>query len=520
MEQHVGSSGNRRDVADVSSPTMDEDTAEEQPIVGDGTSLGLVRTLCATLEEHGILYCHWKSNWELDRSASGDNDLDLLVSSRDAHRFTTVLGQLGFKQARGRSAQRFPGILHHYGLDPGSGRLVHVHAHHHLVIGDDMTKNYRVPLEDAFLKSSTRGPLFRIPAPEFEFVLFVLRMALKHCTLDAALSTRRTLSRSERIELEHLTDRVDLGRVREVVRAHLPLIDEALFDDCMRALRPGTAQWARVSTGHRLQHSLTAYGRHPQVVDGALRVWRRQSRRLRRRLLGPTTTNTLDRGCVIAIVGGDGAGKTSAVEELSAWLAASFRTERVHLGKPPRSLLALVVRRSLRIGRLLGLVSGTPLKPVSSVSDTRDQPGGAWLVIRVLRARDRYRTYLRATRFAARGGVVISDRYPMPQIQLMDHPRGTSLLGSHGLSRATTSLVKLEQRYYDRIMSPDLVIVLKVDPEVALRRKGDDEPAAVRARSAEVWNLEWGDTEVYIVDAGRSKDEVLSEIKSWVWPRL
>jgi len=80
--------------------------------------------------------------------------------------------------------------------------------------------------------------------------------------------------------------------------------------------------------------------------------------------------------------------------------------------------------------------------------------------------------------------------------------------------------VELEQRYYDRIMSPDLVIVLKVDPEVALRRKGDDEPAAVRARSAEVWNLEWGDTEVYIVDAGRSKDEVLSEIKSWVWPRL
>jgi len=516
----VGSSGNRRDVADGSSATVAEDIAEGQPAVSDGTSLGLVRTLCATLEEHGILYCHWKSNWELNRSASGDNDLDLLVSLRDAHRFTTVLGQLGFKQARGRSAQRFPGILHHYGLDPESGRLVHVHAHHHLVIGDDMTKNYRVPVEDAYLGSSTRGPLFRIPAPEFEFVLFVMRMVLKHCTLDAALSTRRALSRSERMELEHLTDRVDLGRVREVVRAHLPLIDQALFDDCMRSLRPGTAPWARVSAAHRLQHSLAAYGRHPQVVDGVLRVWRRQSKRLRRRLLGPSTTNTLDRGCVIAIVGGDGAGKTSAVEELSAWLAASFRTERVHLGKPPRSLLAVVVRRFLRIGRLLGLVSGTPLKPTSRVSDTRDQPGGAWLVVRVLRARDRYRTYLRATRFAARGGVVISDRYPMSQIRLMDHPRGTSLLGSQGLNAVTRSLVKLEQRYHDRITSPDLLIVLKVDPEVALRRKGDDEPEAVRARSAEVWNLEWGDTEVYIVDAGRSKDEVLSEIKSWVWPRL
>src|SRR5436309_105870 len=123
-------------------------------------ALGLVRTLCAALSAEGIRYCHWKSNEALDRSASGDNDLDLLVSRADARGFEGIIGRLGFKNARPPSNKEMPGVFHVYGLDVPSGKLGYIHGHYQLVLGDDMTKNYRLPLEEAYLASAEQGPVF------------------------------------------------------------------------------------------------------------------------------------------------------------------------------------------------------------------------------------------------------------------------------------------------------------------------------------------------------------------------
>ena len=59
----------------------------------------LIRELCRKLEEHQIRYCHWKSNEALDRSASGENDLDLLIHRGDGSTFRSLVEGLGFKEA-------------------------------------------------------------------------------------------------------------------------------------------------------------------------------------------------------------------------------------------------------------------------------------------------------------------------------------------------------------------------------------------------------------------------------------
>ena len=150
----------------------------------------LVTSLRRALDAEGIAYCHWKSNDALDRAVRGDSDLDLLVRRRDADRFTAVIRGLGFKDARSPSIKRVPGVFHSYGLDEPSGRLVHIHAHYQLVLGDDTTKNYRLPIEDAYLGSvdgNGEQPL-PVPAPEFELAVFIVRMVLKHSTWDAIAS--------------------------------------------------------------------------------------------------------------------------------------------------------------------------------------------------------------------------------------------------------------------------------------------------------------------------------------------
>jgi hypothetical protein len=106
------------------------------------------------LAAEGIGYCHWKSNNALDRSASGENDLDFLVSRPDIPRFTAILCRLGFKQARAPAEKDLPGVLDFFGYDDPADKLIHVHAHYQLILGHDRTKNHRLPIESAYLGSA------------------------------------------------------------------------------------------------------------------------------------------------------------------------------------------------------------------------------------------------------------------------------------------------------------------------------------------------------------------------------
>src|SRR3972149_5695055 len=89
----------------------------EKSITDKPSTLDLIHRLCQALEAEGITYCHWKSNNALDRSASGENDLDLLVSRADVPRFTRILCRLGFKQGEAPAEKQFPGVLDYYGYD-------------------------------------------------------------------------------------------------------------------------------------------------------------------------------------------------------------------------------------------------------------------------------------------------------------------------------------------------------------------------------------------------------------------
>src|SRR3989304_6544809 len=97
----------------------------EKSITDKPSTLDLIHRLCQALEAEGITYCHWKSNEAIDRSASGENDLDLLVRRTDAQRFEEILQRLGFKDVRLPPWKELPGIAHWYGLDGRSGKLVH-----------------------------------------------------------------------------------------------------------------------------------------------------------------------------------------------------------------------------------------------------------------------------------------------------------------------------------------------------------------------------------------------------------
>jgi thymidylate kinase len=483
-----------------------------------GPPLQLVRALCDALEEQAVAYCHFKSNNEIARSAAGLNDLDLLVAASEASRFEELVSRLGFRRARPRPSLRVPGVEHWYGLDSGTGRLAHLHVHLRLVVGDDMTKNYRLPIERSYLASTTHDGLFRIPSPEFELVLFVVRMVLKHGPWDVGIGSRSALSDRERDELGSLLGRIDPGDLRNVLATSVPMMNEALWEACIRVLKADASPASRIRTAYELQRCLAPFARRPQLVDSALKLWRRRARRLRKRLVGEPG-KVLDRGGIIAIVGGDGAGKTSAVDDLHRWLRP-FRTRRVHMGKPARSATTIAVRGALRAYRLTGLGRGTRGGAPTISTGGGGFPGYVWLLPQVLLARDRYRLSRSARRFADRPGIVISDRFPLPWVEKMDGSRASRFLAAPQVSPLARWLAQRERLYYDSILPPDLLIVLRVRPEVAVDRKRDEEPSDVRDRNAEIWQADWEGSQAHVLDASRPKDLVLSELKRTIWSSL
>jgi thymidylate kinase len=509
----------------ASPPNM---TGSKQP------ALFLVSKLCEALAEEDITYCHWKSTNMLERSASGDNDLDLLISRADASQFTELLLRLGFKQAKAPEEKQMPGVLDYYGYDEEADKLVHVHAHYQLRLGHDMTKNFRLALERPYLESANQGELFRIPAIEFEFIIFVVRMILKHSTWDTIVGREGKLTTGERNELTYLQASIKQDRVNEILKSYLPQIDFELFRNCIQALQPGCSAWGRIKTGRNLQNRLQADAAAPLSIDIFLKFWRRAVLMIRRRLFKSSPKYRLETGgALIALVGGDGAGKSTAVKELETWVSKNFNTTSVHMGKPVQSGTTIFVRSILKIGQLLRLY---PLE--ASFDETIQQkslisPGYPYLIREVCRAHDRYRTYIKARRFAAKGGLVILDRFPLPKVQIMDGaqterfirqlqegPQAKQFLSPRLESRLSRFLVKREKMYYSQIMLPDLLIVLTVDPQIAVQRKPDEDALSVWERSSEIWRLNWENMDVCVIDASRSKAEVASELKRLIWSRL
>jgi thymidylate kinase len=238
-------------------------------------------------------------------------------------------------------------------------------------------------------------------------------------------------------------------------------------------------------------------------------------------------------GALLAIVGGDGAGKSTAVDALDAWLSQEFRVTRVHMGKPAWSRTTRAVRAILKAGSLLGLYPAESTFHQTLGQKSLVSPAYPWLLREVCRARDRYWTYVRARRFAAAGGLVILDRFPHPLIGIMDGPQvdrfvghlaermtGDEMTTLRRIRRLARWLVRWEEHYYRPIGSPEALVVLRLDPAVAVGRKTDEDANSVRERSQAIWETDWEPTEAHVIDSSGTKADVLTELKTLVWSKL
>jgi len=482
--------------------------------------------LLASFHQTGITYCYWRSSRRVEVALAGDSDLDLLVAKEDQYRAWQNLLQSGFKYFSAVAHRNHPAIYSFLGYDEQSGRIVHVHLHVRLVIGGALLKTHRIHWEDVILARTVWHPTLpiRILDPTDEALLTYVRACLELRRTDpVALHRWGTLKQKFAMDQDALTARLDratlLQRSCEIFSHELAgVVTEALLGESTLVakrrltlrIRKELGSWRTCGlveghAGTATRAVLSAAGKLNVSIFHRFRPWRR---------LAPGG------GCVAALVGVDGSGKTTVMNAIRAWLEPEVDVVRIYFGtgggRPSLLLLPLKM--------ILPLVTACiRTKPRSSSHGrvSNRAPGPVYSVLMMVWATvlsvEKRTKLLAAWRGAERGLIVLADRFPQDE-----EPTYNDAPLLSRLTWAPRQLRAFEARSYGlaRRLPPDLVIRLDVSVGTAAKREPDMAQTLIRDRIAALRRLTFSGARVVCVDADRPLDEVLRAVKREIWQLL
>lgn len=491
-------------------------------------ALAVIRGLLDRWHAAGLRYCHWKSNEHVDAAVLGLTDLDILVDSGRSDDLHRTLAESGFRRFQATALTAYPAVEDYLAVDAATGRLVHLHLHHRLTLGQKHLKGYRLPWDEEVLSTRQFDPLHGIyvSAPETELLLLVVRDALK-----LRLRSRLTfwLGRSQenndfQREFADLVGRCDH---EAIISLGTRLIGPQVVPSLRRLLENGARTADRFAfdavarpalNGHRTLGRLAAAILMPiregfWVLGGLSRRHFHWALPLRR--VSPRG------GAIVVFLGSDGAGKSSLSADTAKWLGQKLDVLPVYFGSGdgPSSL----VRMPLQFVRYLinSRVPRTGPRPPRSTwrGGLKGLAVITWALALSLEKRAKLRRMIRGRNH---GLIVICDRFAQDQVEgFNDGPLlGQLAQSTSGLARA---LAEWEARpYRDSLRDPpDLVLKLIASPAVALARRPEMTAEEIERRIAVVRALQFPDrTQVIEVDADQPLDEVVRQVHGLVWKVL
>ena len=270
--------------------------------------LNAIKQLFHKLNQAGVRYCHWKSNFALDEALAGVGDLDLLIAPEWEEAFRSIVFEQNFKEANDTVGSHLPGVTHYFGLDDETGSSVHLHTYTQIYTGETLTKNYQFPIAKILLDNCTSLYDVQIPTPSAEMVVFTLRMLAKHGSLlEMALlfRDRKNIAR----EREFLIPRADLSQSAKLAAEAMEAVDEAFFLKCMKTVQSDESVLKKIIRGLELSNKIKGY-RRASVATLFIERHATLTRRLwmrTRDLRG--TKNLHSGGKLIAFLGPEATGK-------------------------------------------------------------------------------------------------------------------------------------------------------------------------------------------------------------------
>lgn len=467
----------------------------------------LVESVFQSLNESYIPYCHWKSNVDLDKTFCALGDLDLLIDREYYNEFTALILELGFKRGVSTWERQFPGMEDYIGWDKETDVLVHLHVHYQLVLGATYLKSIHLPIERLFLEKSRMSGIVKIPSPECECVVFILRHIMKVRSFDVIM--KRQIKDSVIEELDYLYGQCDQQEIKNVIK--MCNISISTFEFMILSIRERTPEKI-IKAKRIIERELSVYQRVGLIERLMRPIAARIVFRIRK-FSGKCQSGKMvaSGGALISIVGCDGSGKSSVVEGLYNWLSSLYGVQTFHLGKPSQSVLSYFMLR----------ISDRVIKYFNN-RKKNSHNNGIVAIAKIMQqfflARDRYLTLKKINRVVGCGMIAITDRYPLSELTTMESMAGI-YNNKYSQSCIMCKVLTLIERYYSFFREPTLLIVLKTTLCDAIARRPEEDRTSIGCRIKEVDKIS-DKPFIKSIKTDKPITDVIKDVKHYVWDKL
>lgn len=430
-----------------------------------------------------IRYCHFKSNEHLDAALLGDTDLDILFERNSQTEIEKAIFASGFIRMKAVGKRKYPRIEDYIGIDNETGKIVHIHAHFVLLGGESGVKPYHIKLEEQILSNAIvykkECPIY-IASPEDEVLLLIVRAALKLTTrkrLKTLFFDRKATGDNKR-EFIWLKERYSANKFYEKLPDYFKTEDnKKLF---LSFFENGVSD-RKLKQFFRVNRDIFRHWRVLGILGSTARrinyFWVRVRRKLGLHANKPYFRTFENEGLIIAVMGTDGAGKSTQNKLIPKELRKKIDVLHLYMGSGDGSSswhrLPLKFLMQLRSkAKNKSVESLTKVEKIKSLNEYGIVSKLFKVLWAVSLAFERKKKLRAAEKWKANGGVVLCDRYPQLSVpNFNDGPLLNDFLDSS--NKLWSWLAQWELSIYKgaNIIAPDLVLMLwaSVD-EISQRR--------------------------------------------------